>query len=294
MGGANVIAAYPGLSAPPARRSPAVTEHAMLPGSFTGHFDAVQIIVAAFFAFFLGLVYYLRREDKREGYPLVDISPVGRPIEGFPMMPPPKIYTLLEGGTTQMPHYDEPSEMRAAPLLRFPGAPLVPIGDAMFAEVGPGAYPKRKDKPFMAHGFPQVRPLRVALDWKVAHGDPDPRGMRVQDASRREVGTVVDLWVDRAVKILRYLEVELDSSTAGKPVLLPIYHAAIRPKRRVVLVNTLLAGDFHGVPRTAHPEEITAREEDQVNAYYAGAQMYGRGRQGGIVTEITPAPRVVG
>ncbi len=266
----------------------------MLPGSFTEHFDAVQIIVAAFFAFFLGLVYYLRREDKREGYPLVDdISPVGRPIEGFPMMPPAKIYTLLDGGTAQMPHYDEPSEMRAAPLLRFPGAPLVPIGDAMSAEIGPGAYPRRQNTPFMAQGFPQVRPLRVAVDWQVARGDPDPRGMRVLDATRREVGTVTDLWVDRAVKILRYLEVELDGA-AGKPLLLPIFHAAIRPKRRVVLVNTLLAGDFHGVPRTVHPEEITAREEDQVNAYYAGAQMYGRGRGGGIVTAITPAPRVAG
>ncbi len=55
--------------------------------SFTNNIDFAQIMVYAFWIFFFGLVYYLRREDKREGYPL--ISSRGE-VNGFPMTPGPK------------------------------------------------------------------------------------------------------------------------------------------------------------------------------------------------------------
>ena len=42
----------------------------MPPASFTGTFDLAELAFYVFVLFFLGLVYYLRREDKREGYPL--------------------------------------------------------------------------------------------------------------------------------------------------------------------------------------------------------------------------------
>lgn len=52
--------------------------------SFTQRFDFAQLALYAFWLFFALLVIYLRREDKREGYPLQsDHGPVG----GFP--PPP-------------------------------------------------------------------------------------------------------------------------------------------------------------------------------------------------------------
>jgi photosynthetic reaction center H subunit len=54
------------------------------------YFDGAQIALYAFWLFFAGLVFYLRREDKREGYPLD--SPQG-PREGFPSVPPKKVYT---------------------------------------------------------------------------------------------------------------------------------------------------------------------------------------------------------
>ncbi len=186
-----------------------------MPGALTEHLDAVQIIVAAFFLFFAGLVVYLRREDKREGYPLWDVSPQGIPIEGWPAAPPTKVYTLLDGTQTSMPNRTEPSLMRGAPMHRHIGAPMVPIGDAMTAEIGPGAYPMRMDRPFTSEGRPQVQPMRVARGWNVAKGDPDPRGMTVYDRARKPVGTVSDLWVDRAVKFLRYLEVRAGWRTSG-------------------------------------------------------------------------------
>ncbi len=46
------------------------------------YIDGAQIALYAFWLFFAGLIYYIRREDKREGYPLE--SPQG-PREGWPI-----------------------------------------------------------------------------------------------------------------------------------------------------------------------------------------------------------------
>ncbi len=256
----------------------------MLPGALTGQLDAVQILVALFFLLFAALIYYLRREDKREGYPLWDVSPRNVPIEGFPPVPPTKVYLLMEGGTTTMPHRFEPSATRAIPAEPYFGAPLIPIGDAMLAEVGPGAYPMRKTTPLLSEGEPQVQPMRVAHGWNVMKGDADPRGMAVFDAGKVEVGTVVDLWIDRGVKILRYLEVKLHGEqAAGANILVPIFQTDVREKRRVVLIKAMLAGHVRLAPRLADPDVISAREEDQVNSYFSAAHMYGRGHAGGSV-----------
>ncbi len=55
----------------------------------TEYIDITQVVLYGFWFFFFGLVYYLRREDKREGYPLGsdrrDID-----VIGFPAPPPPK------------------------------------------------------------------------------------------------------------------------------------------------------------------------------------------------------------
>lgn len=53
------------------------------------YLDGAQIALYAFWIFFAGLIVYIRREDKREGYPLE--SPQG-PREGWPKVPPKKTY----------------------------------------------------------------------------------------------------------------------------------------------------------------------------------------------------------
>lgn len=53
------------------------------------HLDGAQIVLYAFWLFFFGLIYYLRREDKREGYPLE--SERG-PVQGFPAVPETKVF----------------------------------------------------------------------------------------------------------------------------------------------------------------------------------------------------------
>lgn len=53
------------------------------------YIDGATIAIYAFWLFFFGLVIYLRREDKREGYPLE--SPQG-PREGWPKPGEKKTY----------------------------------------------------------------------------------------------------------------------------------------------------------------------------------------------------------
>lgn len=49
--------------------------------NFSQNFDFAQLVLYAFWIFFFALVVYLRREDKREGYPLQ--SDHG-PVNGWP------------------------------------------------------------------------------------------------------------------------------------------------------------------------------------------------------------------
>jgi photosynthetic reaction center H subunit len=199
-------------------------------------------------------------------------------------MPGVKQYTrLFHEAPTAMPHNYGSSRARGQRLLRFPGAPLVPIGNPLLAEIGPGAYPLREDEPLLSDGKPQVVPLRVAAEWSVAKGDSDPRGLPVLDSRATPVGTVTELWVDKGVKILRYLEVTLSIARApGRVVLVPIYDTDINPSRGRIRVRSLLAYQFADVPGLADPDQVTAREEDRINAYYAAGLVFSRGNDGGL------------
>jgi photosynthetic reaction center H subunit len=64
------------------------------------YIDGTQIVLYAFWVFFAGLVIYLRREDKREGYPLE--SPQG-PREGWPPVPEKKTYLHASHGEGETP-----------------------------------------------------------------------------------------------------------------------------------------------------------------------------------------------
>ena len=59
-----------------------------------GNLDVAILCVIAFVTFFVGLVVYLRREDKREGYPVEVSGFMGRThsAEGFPAVPRPKLF----------------------------------------------------------------------------------------------------------------------------------------------------------------------------------------------------------
>jgi photosynthetic reaction center H subunit len=246
----------------------------MFQGSIIGNLDVAQLMVIVFFIFFAGLVLYLRREDKREGYPLKDPAD-GRPSTGFPDMPPPKTFRLLGGGAVTAPHAEVEPDLAAQRLFNFPGSPITPTGDPLRDGVGPAAYVLRREEPMIYQlGMVSVLPMRSLKDWSVIDGDADPRGMEVIGADGVVAGVVRDLWIDRGVKILRYLEVELAGAIDGRSVLLPIYCTDVKRKRSRVKVSAIRAAQFAEAPRTADPDRITAREEDQVNAFYAGGRFF--------------------
>jgi photosynthetic reaction center H subunit len=253
----------------------------MQTGAITGYIDVAQLVLYAFWIFFAGLVYYLRREDKREGYPLQSDRSARAPrvpVQGFPPMPRPKIFRLAHGGSVSAPSgRADTREVKARPVAAWPGAPLEPTGDPMLEAVGPAAYAERADEPDLTlEGEPKIVPLGLAAGFYIPGQDPDPRGMQVIAGDGKSAGSVVDVWVDRSESLIRYLQVEL---AGGSRVLLPINFARIDGMRRRVRVQALHAAQFASVPATARPDRITLREEDRIMGYYGGGTLYAEPRR---------------
>ncbi len=244
-------------------------------GAITEYVDVAQLVLYLFWAFFAGLIFYLRREDKREGYPLVSDRSADVVVQGFPAVPPAKVYSLPAGGTFAAPSGGpDDREVRAEPAHAFPGAPLEPVGDPMLAEVGPGSYAQRHDVPDVTLELePRIVPMRVATEFWVEPRDPDPRGMDVIGTDGEKGGTVSDIWVDRAEPQIRYLEVEV-AGDADLRVLLPITLANVDGRRGCVKVASICGDHFAGVPTTRQPDQVTLLEEDRICAYYAGGHLY--------------------
>lgn len=242
-------------------------------GWTTKYFDATLILLYAFFIFFLWLCWYLLRENKREGYPMY--SPEGGRELGFPEPPGPKTYETFNEGFVTLPNNRPPRKLFAEPLFFFPGAPLVPTGDPMVDAVGPASYAQRKTTPHLTFlGEALVRPLRDVSDqWSIDKNDPDPRGMVVYGADKALAGEVVDVWIDQTSMIIRYLEVALASDPADH-VMLPMAMTFINGPKRRISTRSVLASQFAKAPRLSHRDTITAREEDQVSAYFASGFLY--------------------
>jgi len=244
-------------------------------GSITYHIDFAETALVLFFLGFLGIVWFLRRLDKREGYPMKTSPFSARPMLGFPSPPDPKTYLLEEGGTTVAPHYYPQPPSRAVPLYSFDGTPMTPVGNPLLAALGPGAWVMRRDEPMLTEkGELMLEPLRKSKEWSVEKGEADPRGMVVFDRRWKKVGVVHDVWVDKSIKILRLLEIELRAGLASGRVLVPIFHTEIDEQAREVRITALEAHQFADLPMPSKPDELTAREDDRLNAYFAAGYFY--------------------
>jgi photosynthetic reaction center H subunit len=245
-------------------------------GAITSYIDVAQLALYAFWIFFAGLIYYLRREDKREGYPLESDRSGNVHVQGWPRMPRPKTFLLRDGGIRVAPRAPAPSgAINATPIGGWLGAPLEPNGNAMLDGIGPAAYADRPEEPDRTvDGAIKIVPLRVATDYTVESRDPDPRGMAVIGADGAVGGTVADAWVDRSEALLRYLEVEVPAAAGGRRVLLPVNFTRIDGRRRQVKVKSILGRQFAEVPGLHNPEQVTLREEDRIAAYYGGGTLY--------------------
>lgn len=242
-------------------------------GAITGYIDVAQVTLYLFWFFFAGLIFWLRREDKREGYPLVSERSEHILVQGFPSMPKPKTFLLRNGHTYQAPpgHVDE-RELKAVPAEPWLGAPLKPTGNPMIDGIGAASYALREDEPELtAEDQDRTVPLRVATDFAVAKEDITPIGMPVYGADGIKAGIVTEIWIDRSEPMVRYLETTLEG---GRVVMVPMNFCRIKQARGEVHVAAILASQFADVPAIASPDRITAREEDKVTGYFGGGTIY--------------------
>jgi len=253
---------------------------------FVGMFDITELTLYAFFLFFAGLVIYLRREDRREGYPLEDEA-TGRlePTPGFLFYAKPKTFILPHGrGTHTVPNGARDARaLAAAPAARWDGAPLEPVGDPMLAAVGPGSYAQRADRPdLMMHGDLRIVPLRDAEGFFLPKGETDPKGYPVLGADKAQGGVVKDLWVDRTESMIRYIEIALvdgNGQPTEKTVLAPMTMAIVDREKKRVLIQAVLGSQIANAPVLANPQQVTLLEEEKICAYFGAGYLYATPRR---------------
>jgi photosynthetic reaction center H subunit len=243
-----------------------------------GGLDIAELTFFAFFLFFLGLVWYLRGEDRREGYPTED-DLTGAQHGGVNtdslFFKPPKTFKLPHGrGEVMTPTANDRDELPANVLPRaWPGEPLDVVGDnKLLSGLGPASISRRADHPDLdMHGQPRIVPTRLISHPVTVHGnDVDPRGLPVFGLDGGKAGTVKDLWMDRAESCLRYLEVELEGG-AGT-VLLPYTMSEI--SRRGVMTDAITGAQFADVPRTRSADQVTLLEEEKITAYFGAGYLW--------------------
>ena len=241
--------------------------------ALTQYVDVAQVVLYAFWFFLIALIFYIRREDKREDRAVgADLA-----TQGYPAMPAPKTFLLADGSTVQVPRTAERErEIKATPIGPWPGAPLEPDGDPLVDGVGPASYALRLDIPDATNsGGPKLVPLRNATDWHIEERDPDPRGMPVIGCDGKQGGTVRDVWVDVGEYCMRYLEVEVsDKEGHSRNVLLPTTLTRIWGGKKRVEVKSITSKQFIKVPGLRNPDVVTRLEEDRICAFYAGGHLY--------------------
>lgn len=245
----------------------------MTDGYLVGTIDVAELAFYTFVLFFIGLVFWLRREDRREGYPLEDeLTGIVESPGGVLHSCEPKTFVLPFGrGVATTPTQGrEPVEIAAERIENFGGAPYSPTADPLLDGVGPAAYAARAPWPDLdMHGRPRIVPLGSQSEIALATEDPDPRGMPVIAADGRMAGTVSDIWIDRSDHVVRYLDIAVDG---GGRALAPM--AMARLSRGGVRIDAINAADFARAPLPANAAEITRFEEERVMGFFGGGYLY--------------------
>ena len=237
-----------------------------------GGLDVAELAFYMFAAFFLGLIIYLRREDRREGYPREeDLTGQLLPEGGYFAAAEPKTFKLpFDRGTPSFPNGSRDAMPANITGRDFPGTAFEPVGNPLSSGVGPGAYAMRADVPDVdMHNRPRIVPMRVDGHLSVVGRDTDPRGLPVTGCDNAVAGTVRELWVDRAEHVIRYLEVAL---TDGGTALLPMPMAKVTA--RFVNTDSITAAQFTGSPVLASMDQITLLEEEKVQAYFGAGYLW--------------------
>lgn len=242
---------------------------------FAGTIDIAELSFYLFALFFLGLVIYLRREDRREGYPLEgDVGGHLLANDSLLQTALPKTFHLpFDKGTVTAPNsvrepIEVPNAQRVGP---WAGSAIEPVGNPIGAGVGPGARARRADYPDVTfEGHARIVPMSAAPGFSVVGQDVDPRGLPVIGADGGTAGKVSDIWVDRSEIMVRYLEVD----TGSRKVLMPMMMAVVQRGKGQVYCSALTAAQFADAPYPATAGQITRDEEEQVVSYFGGGYLY--------------------
>jgi photosynthetic reaction center H subunit len=244
-------------------------------GAITGYLDVAQLVLYAFWAFFAGLIYYLVRENHREGYPMDPGPNSDVKVTGFPV-PSPKYFLLEDGSRVPSPNPDRmdwPVDLKHVQLRGAGGgAPFEPTGNPMLDGIGPGAYANRADEPeHTTAGTPKIFPLRNDTEYGVAQTQGrDPRGMPILGDDGQVGGTVVDLWLDGPESLFRYLEVNVPGN--ARNVLVPLNSVRIRDDH--VTCKAIMGAHFAQIPVTRNPDVVTLLEEEKIFGFFGGGTLY--------------------
>ena len=243
-------------------------------GTFFGNFDLASLAIWMFWAFFAVLVFYLQRENMREGYPMQNDDGSDSANQGPFPLPEPKTFVLPHGrGEVSVPNgQPEDRELALRRTSDANGYPMEPTGDPMMDGVGPASWAPRRDVPELdGHGHAKIIPMVASDSFHVSAGR-DPRGMPVVAGDRAIVGKINDMWIDEPEQLVRYLEIELDPEFGEGKRLVPLTMARIHSDR--VAIRSIFGSHFNNVPRLASDRQVTMLEEEKICAYYAGGTLY--------------------
>jgi photosynthetic reaction center H subunit len=242
----------------------------------TNGIDIASVVLYSFWLFFAGLILYLRREDRREGYPLEhentgDYEPQG----GLFFTAEPKTFILPHGkGIVTAPNrVDEPLRKGMERSTPWPGSPYEPTGNPLVDGVGPAAFAERSRFPDQTiEGHDKIVPLRIAEGFAINAKDPDPRGMKIFGSDDYIGGIVTDVWVDRSERVIRYLEVKVVDSE--RSVLVPMAMVRVSRGNNHVTTDSIAGGQFIDAPVLENPLRVTRYEEERVIGYFGGGYLY--------------------
>jgi len=243
--------------------------------AFYGDFDLASLSLWLFWVFFALLIFYIQRENMREGYPLEDDDGNTSPNQGLFPVPDDKTFRLPHGrGEVTVPSGQNPDrkDLALRKTATGNGFPFEPTGDPMVDGVGPASWAPRRNVPELdGHGHPKIVPMAGTDHFNVAAGR-DPRGLPVEGGDSEVVGKISDMWIDEPEQLVRYLEIELDEQYGGGSRLVPMTFAKIKSDR--VRVRSIFARHFAGVPQHASPRQVTLLEEEKIAGYYGGGTLY--------------------
>jgi photosynthetic reaction center H subunit len=239
-----------------------------------GTLDVTELVFLTFVLFFIGLIIYLQRESRREGYPLEDEA-TGRVDTqgGLLYQGAPKTFKMPFGrpDITVPDGKRDSLDMPWKRTFASPGAPYYPTGNPLVDGIGPAAWADRaKHTDLDGEGRDRIVPIGMAEHISVNKRDSDPRGMKVIAADGATAGTVTDLWVDRAEHVIRYLEVD----TGSRKVLAPMAMSKVEGSKGRVVIDAINAADYANVPAPADAGKITFYEEERIVAYFGGGYLY--------------------